>query len=170
MFPPLSPQTIPLSSCRRVVLVHYNADRETVDLRHYLITVRAQGISHHVRRILEGPKSLRGGSVLDLGREQDVADYILRQGNVEGYESASSAVSDVGEDAEENNIELAGDYVGRNNRKGEQRSVRLDEVGPRMELRLLKITEGTPGKEGAVIWHRFGECEGCSASRSDGRR
>ena len=170
MFPPLSPQTIPLSSCRRVVLVHYNADRETVDLRHYLITVRAQGISRPVRKILEGSKSLRGGSVLDLGREQDVADYILRQGGADGYESASSAVSDVGEDAGETNIELAGDYVGRNNRKGEQRSVPLDEVGPRMELRLLKITEGTPGKEGAVIWHRFGKCEQCSTSRSDVRR
>ena len=166
VFPPLSPQTIPLASCRRVVLVHYNADRDTVDLRHYLITVRAQGISRHVQKILEGSKSVRGGSVLDLGREQDVADYILRQG---GYESASSAVSDVGEDAEETKIELAGDYVGRNNRKGEQRSVRLDEVGPRMELRLLKITEGTPGKEGAVIWHRFGKCEqglGRSTSRT----
>ena len=157
MFPPLSPQSIPISSCRRVVLVHYNADRDTVDLRHYLITVRAQGVSRHVRKILEGPRSVRGGSVLDLSREQDVADYILRQGGADGYESASSAVSDVGEDGEGNKIELAGDYVGRNNRKGQQRSVRLDEVGPRMELRLLKITEGTPGKEGAVIWHRFGK-------------
>jgi ribosome biogenesis protein SSF1/2 len=157
MFPPLSPQTIPISSCRRVVLVHYNADRDTVDLRHYLITIRAQGVSRHVRKILEGPKSLRGGSVLDLGGEQDVADYILRQVGADGYETASSAVSDVGEDGEGNKIELAGDYVGRNNRKGQQRSVRLEEVGPRMELRLLKVTEGTPGKEGAVIWHRFGE-------------
>jgi ribosome biogenesis protein SSF1/2 len=157
MFPPLTPQTIPLSSCRRVVLVHYNADRDTVDLRHYLIMVRAQGVSRRVRKVLEGPKSLRAGFVLDLGGEQDVADYILKQAGADGYESASSAVSDVGEDAEERKVELAGDYVGRNNRKGEQRSLRLDEVGPRMELRLLKITEGMPGKEGAVIWHRFGK-------------
>jgi ribosome biogenesis protein SSF1/2 len=156
MFPPLSPQTIALSSCRRVVLVHYNADRDTVDLRHYLITVRAQGVSRRVRKILEGSKSLRAGSVLDLGGERDVADYILKQAGADGYESASSAAS-AGEDAEENKVELAGDYVGRNNRKGEQRSLRLDEVGPRMELCLLKVTEGTPGKEGAVIWHRFGE-------------
>jgi ribosome biogenesis protein SSF1/2 len=47
--------------------------------------------------------------------------------------------------------------LGRNNRKGEQRSVSLEEIGPRIELRLLKVSEGMPGREGAVIWHRFGE-------------
>lgn len=152
MFPPLSPQTMALPSCRRVVLVHYNADRDTVDFRHFLITVRAQGISKRVRKLLEVPKS-RAGSVLDLGGEKDVADYILK---LSGYVSESSAASDAGEE-EENRIELVTDYVGRNNRKGERRTVRLDEVGPRMELSLLKVAEGMPGKEGAVMWNRFSQ-------------
>ncbi|CCA67200.1 related to SSF1-nucleolar protein involved in the assembly of the large ribosomal subunit [Serendipita indica DSM 11827] len=153
MFPSLSPQTISLSSARRVVLVHYNADRDTVDFRHYLITIRAHGVSRRVRKLLEGTK-LRGNSVLDLGNEKDVADYILKQAGADGYESASSYASDA-EEGDANKIELPSNYVGRNNRKGEQRSVSLEEVGPRMELSLLKITEGLPGKEGAVIWHRF---------------
>ena len=66
--------------------------------------------------------------------------------------SASSAAGDDG-DA----VSLAGDYVGRNNKRGQRRAVRLDEIGPRMELRLVKITEGIPGKEGEVLYHRFGE-------------
>ncbi|OBZ75730.1 Suppressor of SWI4 1 [Grifola frondosa] len=45
--------------------------------------------------------------------------------------------------------------IGRNNKKGQRRAVRLDEIGPRMELRLIKITEGVPGKEGSVIYHEF---------------
>lgn len=150
MFPPLTPQTMALPSCRRVVLVHYNADRDTVDFRHFLITVRAQGISRRVRKLLDGTKST-AGSILDLGGEQDVADFILKQS---GYDSASSAASDADE-TEENKIELTSDYVGRNNRKGERRTVRLDETGPRMELSLLKVTEGMPGREGAVMWNRF---------------
>ncbi|KAG8795845.1 hypothetical protein FRC17_008073 [Serendipita sp. 399] len=153
MFPSLSPHTLSLSSARRVVLVHYNQDRDSIDFRHYLITVRARGISRHVRKLIEGT-TVRGSSVPDLGNEKDVADYILKQAGVDGYESASSYASDAGEDGE-NRIELASDYVGRNNRKGEQRSVSLEEVGPRMELTLLKITEGLPGRDGAVIWHRF---------------
>jgi ribosome biogenesis protein SSF1/2 len=51
---------------------------------------------------------------------------------------------------------LADDYVGRNNKKGQKKAVRLSEVGPRMELRLIKISEGVPGKEGAVLYHEFG--------------
>lgn len=53
-------------------------------------------------------------------------------------------------------MSLADDYVGRNNKKGTRRAVRLDEIGPRMELKLVKIYEGVPGKEGTVLYHKFG--------------
>ncbi|PBK96392.1 Brix-domain-containing protein [Armillaria gallica] len=156
LFPPLSPKTIALSSARRVVLISYNADRGTVDFRHYVITVKAYGVSKRVRRVLEGANK---GSVshgfLDLGNEKDVADFLLRKrGELgpDGYESASSAESVAGD---EDAVDLADDYVGKNNKKGSRRAVRLDEVGPRLELRLVKITEGVPGKEGGVIYHEF---------------
>ncbi|EEB97943.1 hypothetical protein MPER_02639, partial [Moniliophthora perniciosa FA553] len=72
-----------------------------------------------------------------------------------GYESAASsgAESAAGDDADA--VDLADDYVGRNNKKGQRRAVRLDEIGPRLELRLVKITEGIPGKEGGVMYHEF---------------
>ncbi|KAK0240571.1 rRNA binding protein [Armillaria nabsnona] len=156
LFPPLSPKTIALSSARRVVLVSYNADRGTVDFRHYVITVKAYGVSKRVRRVLDGANK---GSVshgfLDLGNEKDVADFLLRkrgEPGPDGYESASSAESVAGD---EDAVDLADDYVGKNNKKGSRRAVRLDEVGPRLELRLVKITEGVPGKEGGVIYHEF---------------
>ncbi|PBK77680.1 Brix-domain-containing protein [Armillaria solidipes] len=156
LFPPLSPKTIALSSARRVVLISYNADRGTVDFRHYVITVKAYGVSKRVRRVLDGANK---GSVshgfLDLGNEKDVADFLLRkrgEPGPDGYESASSAESVAGD---EDAVDLADDYVGKNNKKGSRRAVRLDEVGPRLELRLVKITEGVPGKEGGVIYHEF---------------
>ncbi|KAG6874297.1 hypothetical protein C0995_001522 [Termitomyces sp. Mi166 len=161
MFPPLSPQTLTLSSARRVVLVSYNADRETVDFRHYLITVKPYGVSKRVRRVLEGAttKSSLTATILDLGNERDIADFVLRRrgdaGPDGGYESAASSTESVaGDDGDA--VDLADDYVGRNNKKGQRRAVRLDEIGPRMELRLVKIVEGIPGKEGNVIHHHFG--------------
>ena len=158
LFPPLSPNTLSLSSARRVVLISYNADRGTVDFRHYIIKVKPYGVSKRVRRVLEGTASSVSG-VLDLGNEKDVADFLLRKrgepGPEGGYESAaSSAESVAGDDGDA--VDLAEDYVGRNNKKGQRRAVRLEEVGPRMELRLIKITEGVPGKEGAVMYHEFG--------------
>lgn len=179
LFPPLAPHKLALSSARRVVLVAYNAERGTVDWRHFRITVKPYGVSRRVRRVLQGTTggtSAGTGAVLDLGNERDVADYVLRLHGVArsrssasvdggggdgGYETATSEVSSVvgGEDVEEEDVvSLAEDYVGRNNRKGQKRAVRLDEIGPRMEIKLVKITEGVPGKDGAVIYHEFGEC------------
>jgi ribosome biogenesis protein SSF1/2 len=172
LFPPLAPHKLALSSARRVVLVSYNADRGTIDWRHFRITVKAYGVSRRVRRVLQGTgATARGGSgggggagaVLDLGNEKDVADYVLRArgGGAStdgGYETAASEMSSAAEgDDAEDVVSLAEDYVGRNNRKGQKRAVRLDEIGPRMEMRLVKITEGVPGKEGAVIYHEFGK-------------
>ncbi|KAI0080610.1 Brix-domain-containing protein [Panus rudis PR-1116 ss-1] len=165
LFPPLNPQQLSLSSARRVVLVSYNSERGTIDFRHYLITVRPYGVSKRVQKILDGAattaKSASSSSkhVLDLGNEKDIADFLLRKKgepvpSSDGYESAASTASSVaGDDADA--ISLVDDYVGRNNRRGSKRAVRLDEIGPRMELRLIKISEGVPGKEGSVIYHEF---------------
>lgn len=158
LFPPLSPQTVSLSSARRVVLISYNAERGTIDFRHYIIKVKPYGVSRRVRKVVETTMH-SSTTVLNLGKEKDVADFLLRKrgepGPDGGYESASSAESVAGDgDA----VDLADDYVGRNNKKGQKRAVRLDEVGPRMELRLIKITEGLPGKEGTVLYHEFGMC------------
>ncbi|KAG7086701.1 hypothetical protein E1B28_002637 [Marasmius oreades] len=162
LFPSLSPHTLKLSNARRVVLVAYNSERGTIDFRHYIITVKAYGVSKRVRRILEGgtaPKNTTGSTaMLDLGREKDIADFVLRKrgefGPDAGYESAASSADSVaGDDGD--TVNLADDYVGRNNKKGQRRAVRLDEVGPRLELRLMKITEGIPGKEGQVLYHEF---------------
>ena len=148
------------------MLVSYNPERGTVDVRHYVITVKPFGVSKRVRRLVEGASTHANASTstltLDLGREKDVADFLLRKRGEPGpdglgYESAASSAGSVaGDDGD--TVSLAGDYVGRNNRKGQKKAVRLDEVGPRLELRLVKITEGPPGKEGAVMYHEFGEC------------
>lgn len=124
-----------------------------------MITVKPYGVSKRVRKVLEGAstKSATSKGILDLGNEKDVADFLLKRGpNSDGYESAASSASSVGGD-DADAISLADDYVGRNNKKGSKRAVRLDEIGPRMELRLIKIVEGVPGKEGSVIYHEFGE-------------
>lgn len=103
--------------------------------------------------------SWSSGKIPNLGNEKDIADYVLKEhggGGEDGYETAStSAASDA--DPEEYSVKLAADYVGRNNRKGDKRGVRLDEIGPRLELRLVKIVEGPPGNEGSVLHHEFSE-------------
>lgn len=167
LFPPLSPGTISLSSARRIVLVSYNPEKGTIDFRHYLISVKPYGVSKRIRKVLQGATSSSRKSTsgfLDLGNERDVADFLLRKrGEPDpggGYESAASDVSSAAGD-EGDAVSLVSDYVGRNNKKGQKKAVKLDEIGPRMELRLIKITEGLPGKEGGVIYHDIGSCMTC---------
>lgn len=67
---------------------------------------------------------------------------------------ASEAESDT------NAVELPEDYVGRGNRKGDRKAVRLVETGPRMELRLIKVVEGLVGSkrgEGETVYHDIGK-------------
>lgn len=163
LFPPLSPGTISLSSARRVVLISYNAEKGTIDFRHYLISVKPYGVSKRVQKVLDGVTSSSrkpsSSGFLDLGNERDVADFLLRKRGERdlggGYESAVSDASSVAGD-EGDAVSLAGDYVGRNNKKGQKKAIKLEEIGPRMELRLIKITEGLPGKDGGVIYHDIG--------------
>ncbi|KAL4065348.1 Brix domain-containing protein [Scleroderma citrinum] len=169
MFPPLAPNSMSLSGARRVVLIAYNAEKGTIDFRHYVITVKPYGVSKRVRRVLEGTSKKPTGTsmtgLLNLGNEKDIADFLLRKkgepgpDSEAGYESAASSASSVaGDDGD--TVSLAGDYVGRNNKRGQKKAVKLNEVGPRMELKLIKITEGVPGKEGEVMYHEFGMWDG----------
>lgn len=112
----------------------------------------------------------RGKGILDLGRAEDISDYVLRHEGM-GFVTSDSEQSDQSdggsqsghssgseEDERRGKVRLAGDYVGRGNRgsgvKGEKRAVRLVELGPRMELGLIKIEEGVG--EGEVMFHEMG--------------
>ncbi|KAG8908185.1 hypothetical protein FRB99_008728 [Tulasnella sp. 403] len=153
LFPPLTPKTIPLAAARRVVLVAWNEERQAIDVRHYLITVRTYGVNRRIRRMIDKGSKTRTG-IPNLSRVKDIADYVMKTNEDDGYESGStSAASDA--DPEEYAVKLAADYVGRNNKKGDKRAVKLDELGPRIELKLVKIVEGAPGQEGTVLHHEF---------------
>jgi len=178
LFPPISPQTTPLSSIRRVMLLNReltssdgNAQESYIlNLRHYAITTRKTGIPKRIRRL--DPKELRHkdkkrSAIPDLGRLNDAADYILDPSS--GYYSASETELDT--DAE---VEVAGSTTkkvlnkrelqriksgGKKAQKltstpnVEKRAIKLVELGPRMKLRLIKVEEGLCG--GRVMWHDY---------------
>ena len=145
LFPPHVLHKLALSSAHRIVLVAYNVEHGTIDWHHFRITVKPYGISRRVRRVLQGSSATGAGvsAILDLGDEKDVADYVLRahSGTTDGYESTTTSDVSPAAGDEADIVSLAEDYVGRNNRKGRKSMVHLDEIGPRMELRLVKITE-----------------------------
>ncbi len=106
MFPPISPQSTPLSSIRRILLLNRelraDTDTYTYSLRHYTITTRATGISKRVRRIdpnLQQHKKKSRAALPNLGKLEDAADYLLDP-TAAGYTSASETELDTDAEVE----------------------------------------------------------------------
>lgn len=186
LFPPIQVQTMHLSSARRIVLLNYHEETGTIDWRHYLISVRPVGVSRRVRKVVEGSSASARSSKLarslpDLGKAGDIADYLLGNANGtdgDGFETDASSASEAESDVEDgpggsSKVTLPSRYVGRGNASGQQRAVRLRELGPRMELRCVKIEEGIPGAAKAggsgggneVLWHDYVQKSGKEGQR-----
>jgi ribosome biogenesis protein SSF1/2 len=174
LFPPIHVQTMHLSQARRIVLLSYNEETQTIDWRHYLISIRPVGVSRRVRRVIEGSTAHRTAASIskkipNLSSTNDISEYLL--GEQGGFETDASSASEADSDVEEggkssNHVQLPDSYIGRGNVRDSQRAIRLLELGPRMELRCVKIEEGIPGAgkdaKGAsssggndVLWHDY---------------
>lgn len=136
MFPSIDVQTVKLTDIRRVVIFNYIPESNQVEFRHYLITVKVSGISKSIKTIIQS-------EIPDLTKCNDISDYILR--------GAFASESDV-EDAGESNVILPQHYIGKNNKQSEQRSIRLQEIGPRMILTLQNLQAGLC--TGEVLYRR----------------
>jgi ribosome biogenesis protein SSF1/2 len=173
MFPPISPGNTPLSSIRRIMLLNRETTEEgtyLLNLRHYAITTRRTGVSKRIRRLdpaEQRHREKKGHALPDLGRLEDVADYLLDPA-AGGYTSASETEPDT--DAEVEVLETGTRKVmsrkemsrrgagtdkirPKSGRNVEKRAVKLVELGPRMKMRMVKLEEGVC--EGRVMWHEF---------------
>ncbi|KAI9844042.1 MAG: hypothetical protein M1837_005977 [Sclerophora amabilis] len=207
LFPAISPQNTPLPSIRRVLLLNREpapsspskngAEMDSADssenngtyvlnLRHYAITTRATDVSRPIRRLNAADKKARSftqtsrkrGGIPDLGKLDDVADYILDPSGAAASGFTSGSESEVETDGEVEVLETNAKKVlsrqkreqlraraSAQNKSGlrgggegslpgvEKRAVKLVELGPRMKLRMTKVEEGVCG--GKVMWHEF---------------
>ena len=131
MFPTIKVQKMRLEDAKRVVLFNYNKETDRIEFRHYCVAIKTTGISKSV-------KSIMHAQVPDLNAYGDISDFIMR--------GAFASESDV-EDAAESTVTLPDSH------KAEKRAIKLVELGPRMELQLVKIQAGLCG--GEVIHHSF---------------
>lgn len=140
MFPSINPAKVKVNSIRRCVLLNYNKDTRTIDFRHYTIKVVPTGLNRGVKKIVTS-------RVPNLGRMADMAEFMTKGG---GGMSESE-----GEEDEASRVTLPSGVQSRGAVAGQQSSVRLVELGPRMVLQLVKIEEGL--LDGEVLHHEFVE-------------
>jgi ribosome biogenesis protein SSF1/2 len=185
LFPPINPQATPLKSMRRVLLLNReqtdsDSDSFVLSFRHYAITTKTTGMSKALKRLnaaekLVHSKKAKKGGLPNLGKLQDIADYMIGGEDGEGYVTDGvTSGSEAETDAEVEVIDTtAGRVQSRKIRAAmaasddndgdqdlqadetsagvERRAVKLVELGPRMKLRLVKVEEGMC--QGQVMWH-----------------
>ena len=178
VFPPLNPQSTPLPSIKRVLLLNReppsaaDADAEsgtyTVTLRHYAISTKPVGLPKAIKRLQAAEKASRaskqrrGKGVPNLGRLADVADWMLDPTASGNYTSASESEPDTDAEVEvlaPASRKLGGSAADKRKRRDdrtagvERRGIKLTELGPRIRLRLMKVEEGLAA--GKVMWHEY---------------
>lgn len=129
-FPSLNIEKVVLDDCKRVVLMSYDKDSDSIEYRHYIVTTSKLGMSKSVKRIIQR-------KVGPLSDYSDIADYVLS--------GTGASESDVEDLANDNKVVL------EKKSKTSQNAIKLKEIGPRMTLKLVKIEEGV--SDGEVLYH-----------------
>ena len=163
LFPPISPQSTPLSSIRRVLLLNrelpksssiYSSEDDgsyTLNLRHYAITTKQTGLSSGIRRLNAAEKLLRARktkrALPNLGKLEDVAGYLLDPSAATGGFTSGSE-SEVETDAE---VEILETNAKKVLNKQQMAALRCDNSkkslsrqAPRVEKRAVKLIELGP--------------------------
>lgn len=185
LFPPINPQTTPLHSIQRVLLLNREKSDDpeedgsfVVNFRHYAITTKSVGLSKPLRRLNAAEKLLRSkkgkkGDLPNLGKLQDISEFMIGGENGDGYVTDATSGSEAESDAEVEIMDSVprkvkvtgkaraaaededeGDAEGQSKTSHvERKAVKMVELGPRMRLRLQKVEEGICA--GKVLWHEY---------------
>ncbi|KAK9136873.1 hypothetical protein Sjap_007467 [Stephania japonica] len=174
---------VKLSSCQRIVLLNYNKETKLIDFRHYSIRLQPVGVSRRLRKFVQNHQApdlrtlqdvsdfvtrcpdlgldvvLVANEKLDLRKSMLYEIYLFRPGFYWrfGLEFLSSGGAGYGSESEADDeaatVSLASD-LGRVNQASSKSAVKLQEIGPRMTLQLMKVEEGLCA--GGVIFNEHG--------------
>ncbi|XP_042859666.1 suppressor of SWI4 1 homolog [Penaeus japonicus] len=138
MFPTITPNTANTDAIQRCCLIHYDAENEVFDFRHYSIRVIPLGLSKAI-------KKFSTGKVPNLSKFSDISEFLTKSGMM----SESEAEDDPANEVTVNESKGAGEET----KASKKSSVRLTELGPRLSVELWKIEEGL--MDGLVLYHRI---------------
>ena len=159
LFPPINVKKVKLSTCQRAVLVDFDKESNRFMFGHYSISAAPTGANRALR------KAPHDEERADLGNLTDVSEFSEKA----AAGAASDASDSEGEDAVAARVDLTQDY----NRvaKADTRSrVILQEIGPRMELELVKVEEACAGARPVPRVREQDRGRGCGAGAEEGGR
>ncbi|GFG29694.1 hypothetical protein Cfor_03744 [Coptotermes formosanus] len=137
MFPTINITKVKLSNIRRCVLLNYDVNTKMIDFRHYAVKAVPVGLSKGIKKLVQS-------KVPNLGRFEDISDFITKSGQL----SESEAEDDPG-----SHVTLPQKLSSRGNIASAQSALRLIELGPRLTLQASPALDGV--LNGEVLFHEF---------------
>lgn len=181
LFPPINPQTTPLKSIRRVLLLNREPSEDgedgsfVVNFRHYAITTKTVGISKPLKRLnaaeklLHGHKTGKKGNLPNLSKLQDIADYMIGGEGGDGYMTdGGTSASEYETDAEVEVLESSTRKVLSSKARSAAAAAAAEEAGKELkaeradniERRAVKMVELGPRMRLRMTKVEEGLCEG----------
>ena len=135
-FPPVNLGEVQIKKFKRVVLINLKLDSQNekpeIEFRHYDIELQKYSVKKTISNLINNL-----GKTKDLSNFNNISDYILKHS---GYSSCS-----------DNEEEAKCEIIDEKNNKNEKTTIKLKEIGPRMNLSIFKIQEGF--FKGNVVYH-----------------
>lgn len=143
MFPSINVAEVRLTECQRVVLFNLDKQSGEIEFRHYFIRTKAVGQSKQVKRVM------KKRAQLDLSNLDDISQLFDPEHDDAGYATSDSEA----EDNPDTHVTIPQDSKRGRRASTCQSAVRLQELGPRFRLKLIKIEDNV--FDGDVIHHAY---------------
>jgi len=140
MFPPVDVKRLQIAQCRRVVLFDYQKEFNSIKVRHYAVIKKPSGMTRGVLKLVRWNHR----KIVDLGRKTDVSDFVLSGGAGAASDSEQEDSTPV-QVPQGTQVALA--------QSTNQIAVRLVELGPRLDMTLIKAEEDLC--KGEVVYHLY---------------
>lgn len=147
MFPPIQPQLTTVSSIKRVLMINKDQDG-SLDLRHYAIDTKLVEELRNIKKLINAKRL--GKKMPNMLKNMDISDLVLDPYSVGGVtldlEVEDDAIVEVAK-PEEAPVRESVPQVSTT----KKRAIKLIELGPRLNMLLMKIEEGMG--EGKTMYH-----------------
>ncbi|RLV91586.1 Ribosome biogenesis protein SSF2 [Spathaspora sp. JA1] len=157
MFPPIQPQSTKVSGIKRVLMISKDPQTQEVEIRHYAINTKLVEENRNVKKLINSHHNLKK-NLPNLAKNSDVSDLLLDPYSVGGMTSDSEveddAIVEIKQDLATNVIKKKESAEVQEDQQPttKKRAIKLTELGPRINMSLVKIEEGLIGSS-KTLYH-----------------
>lgn len=150
LFPPIKPHETKVSTIKRVLLLNKTASGE-IELRHYAINTKLVEESRNIKKLINSHHNMKKKLPV-MTTHKDISDLVLDPYSVGGLTSDSEMEDDAVVEIKNEQANLVKKQEALPTSTTRKRAIKLSELGPRINMSLVKIEENMVGTS-KTIYH-----------------